>query len=104
MAYLTGEACLDPTKKLPHGASVIFDNLCCRGVARNAQFVKVCVYSQGEACLAPTLRFASRIKTHTLDDYTSEVGFLSLLYEGRKQPISENKPTLLREQKFDSNF
>ena len=58
----------------------------------------------GEARLAPTLRFASRIKTHTLDDYTSEVGFLSLLYEGRKQPISENKPSLLREQKFDSNF
>ena len=54
MAYLTGEACLDPTKKLPHGASVIFDNLCCRGVARNAQFVKVCVYSQGVACYAPT--------------------------------------------------
>lgn len=43
-----------PTKKLPHGASVIFDNLCCRGVARNAQFVKVCVYSQGVACYAPT--------------------------------------------------
>ena len=58
----------------------------------------------GVAPPPPTLRFASRIKTHTLDDYTSEVGFLSLLYEGRKQPISENKPSLLREQKFDSNF